>query len=350
MFRAGLSEGARLTPRERFLRAARGQDVDRPPVWLMRQAGRYLPEYREIRAAKTFEERLTNPEIAAEITLQPLRRFPLDGAILFSDILVPLTGMGRPATFDEHGPRIQNPIRTPQDVAGLHAFDPHAHAPYVLDSIARVRKALPDHAVLGFAGAPFTLASYLIEGATSKGFQETKRFCYHNPEAWNALMRACADAASAHLEAQIEVGCDAVQLFDTWAEHLAPSEYEEHALPHVQRILQRAKAKGVPVIYFARGTPHLLPLLPQTGADIWSIDWRVPIENVRQAYPKQTLQGNLDPTLLFAPPRIIQDETRAMLDALQGRAHIANLGHGILPGTPIESVETFVRTVTEWSA
>lgn len=339
---------AALTPRERFLRACEGKDIDRPPVWLMRQAGRYLPEYRELREATTFEKRLTSADLATEITLQPLRRFPLDAAIVFSDILVPLTGMGRPARFDEHGPHVDRPVRTPADVESLGTPECARDSPYLLDTLRRVRKELPDHALLGFAGAPFTLAAYLIEGGSSKGFQETKRFAYQHPDAWHRLLDHCARAAAEHLRAQLEAGCDAVQLFDTWAETLAPSEYEQLVLPHVRTVFRALPAEATS-IYFARGTPQLHPYLRETGARAWSTDWRVPLETMRALYPGVPLQGNLDPTLLFAPPALLVEETRAMLDALGGEAHIANLGHGILPGTPLESVGTFVKTVTEWS-
>lgn len=337
-----------MTPRERFLRACRGEAVDRPPVWLMRQAGRYLPEYRELREATSFEKRLESPELATEITLQPLRRFALDAAIVFSDILVPLKGMGRPARFGEGGPVIDAPVRTPEDVASLREPEPERDSPYLLDTLRRLRKELPEHALLGFAGAPFTLAAYLIEGEPSKGFQRTKRFAYHHPEAWHELLCRCAKAAAEHLRAQIDAGCDAVQLFDTWAEVLAPSEYEELALPHVASVF-RALPASTPTIFFARGTAHLHPLLPRTGATVWSVDWRVPLETLRALYPRVPLQGNLDPTLLFAPPALLREETRAMLDALRGERHVANLGHGILPQTPIEGVQAFVDTVTTWT-
>ena len=339
-----------MTPRERFQRAARGERVDRPPVWLMRQAGRYLPEYREVRGALTFEERATRPDVAAELTLQPLRRFPLDAAILFSDILVPLAGMGRPARFPgEGGPVVDDPVRAPEDVDALRVADTARDAPFVLDSLQRVRKEIPDRALLGFAGAPFTLAAYLVEGGGSKGFQETKRFCYHHPDAWRRLMALCADTAAGHLRAQLEAGCDAVQLFDTWAEALSPQEYERFALPYVRRVFDALRDVDAPLVYFARGTPHLLPFLPRTGATAWSVDWRVPLEEVRRRHPRVPLQGNLDPTLLFAPQETLRQETTRMLEALGGQAHVANLGHGILPGTPVEGVGTFVETVTGWT-
>lgn len=339
-----------MTPRERFLRACEGKEVDRPPVWLMRQAGRYLPEYREVRGALSFEERVSRPDVAAELTLQPLRRFPLDAAIIFSDILVPLAGMGRPARFPgEGGPVVDHPIRTPEDVDALRVPDPDKESPFVAESLRLVRAALPGHALLGFAGAPFTLAAYLVEGGGSKGFQQTKRFCYQHPDAWEKLLDLCARTAVEHLKAQVRAGCDAVQVFDTWAEQLAPEEYERLVLPHVQTVFKGLRDAGVPLIYFARGTPHLLPHLSRTGATVWSVDWRVPLEDVREAYPGQPLQGNLDPTLLFAPRKTLVQETTWMLEALQGQGHVANLGHGILPGTPVEGVEAFVETVVGWS-
>lgn len=340
-----------MTPRERFLRACGGKDVDRPPVWLMRQAGRYLPEYRSVRESITFEERVARPEVAAELTMQPLRRFPLDAAILFSDILTPLAGMGRAARFPgEGGPVVDNPVRTPEDVASLRVADPEGDMPFVLEAIRLLRPQVGDRALLGFAGAPFTLAAYLIEGGggSSKGFAETKRFLYHHPEAWHRLMDVCARTAAAHLRAQIRAGCDAVQLFDTWAETLSPEEYERHALPYVRQVFDALHGQGVPLLYFARGTPHLLPFLPRTGAGVWSVDWRVSLARVRAENPGVPLQGNLDPTLLFAPRETLVRETRRMLGSLGGEAHIANLGHGIVPGTPIEGVQTFVETVAGW--
>lgn len=341
----------RFTSRERMLRALAGKDVDRPPIWLMRQAGRYLPEYRAVAEEVPFEARLQDPELAAKITLQPLHRFPLDAAILFSDILVLLGHMGHPARFGTGGPRIDDPVRTPEQVEALRPPRPEEAFPYVADALRLVRAALPEHALLGFAGAPFTLAAYLVEGGGSKEFAETKRFAYRHPEAWETLLGTLADVAGDHLASQVRAGADAVQLFDTWAEVLAPREYEALALPGVQRAVRRFKEKAnAPLIYFARGTPQLLPCLGLTGADAYSVDWRVDLADVRAHYPKKTLQGNLDPTLLFAPPERVAGETRRILDALHGEAHVFNLGHGILPLTPLESVQAMVEAVTSWKA
>lgn len=338
-----------MTPRELFLAAARGESTDRPPVWMMRQAGRYLPEYQAAGAGRSFESRMSDPALAAEITLQPLRRFPVDAAVLFSDIVVPLAGMGRPARIGPHGPEIAEPVRSPRDVETLRIADP-SKADFVAAAIERVRREIPDRALLGFAGAPFTLACYLIEGGSSKGFAETKRFCYQHPEAWRALMDVTTESVVQHLRAQAAAGCDALQLFDTWAEALSASEYERLALPYTQRVFRALRDEGAPTIFFARGSAHLLPLLPKVGSDVLSIDWRLPLRDARRAMPGHALQGNLDPTLLFAPRDEVAARTRAMIDEVGGRALVANLGHGILPGTPVEGVAAFVEAVVGWSS
>ncbi|MHB1260444.1 MAG: uroporphyrinogen decarboxylase [Thermoplasmatota archaeon] len=336
--------------RDRMRRALQGKGVDRAPIWFMRQAGRYLPEYQAIRREVTFEERLKNPALAAQITLQPLQRFPLDAAILFSDILVPLAGMGHEARFGDDGPRFGAPVRSPEQVDALRIPAPGSF-PFVTDALRLVRETVPDHAVLGFAGAPFTLASYLIEGGSSKDFAETKRFAYTHPDAWRILSDKLADVVGGHLAAQAAAGADAVQLFDTWAETLAPDEYQSLALPGVVRAIKRfQQSSAVPLIYFARGTPHLQPFLGKTGANAYSVDWRVDLQDVRRDYPQVPLQGNLDPTLLFAPPAHVRQETRRVLDSLSGHGHIFNLGHGILPGTPLEGVSAMVETVTTWKS
>lgn len=339
-----------LTGRGRMLRALAGKEVDRPPIWFMRQAGRYLPEYRAIREEVPFEARLQDPALAAKITLQPLQRFPLDAAILFSDILVPFSALGHPARFGAEGPTVADPVRTPEQVDAMEAAPPGKAYPYVAEALRLVRGALPEHAVLGFAGAPFTLAAYLIEGGGSKEFAATKRFAYRHPDAWNALLGKLSDVVGDHLASQARAGADAVQLFDTWAEVLGPDEYELLALPWVQRAIRRSKQdSNTPTIYFARGTPHLLPFLGATGADAFSVDWRVALADVRARYPGKPLQGNLDPTLLFAPPETVTQQTRRILDSLRGEGHVFNLGHGILPDTPLESVQAMVEAVTSWT-
>lgn len=340
----------RMTPRERLLRALAGKEVDRVPVWFMRQAGRYLPEYRAIREEMSFEQRLASPTVAAEITLQPLRRFPLDAAIVFSDILVPLPAMGHAVRFEAGGPVVDDPVRTPGQVEALAPLRPERDAPFVGQALRQVRAQLPDHAVLGFAGAPFTLAAYLVEGRGSRDFAAVKGFAYQHPEAWRLLQDKLADAVADHLAFQVAAGADAVQLFDSWADILGPREYAELALPGVQRVVRRFKeASAAPLVFFARGSSHLLPLLGKTGADTYSVDWRVDLADVRRHYPGKSLQGNLDPTLLFAPPGTVRSETLRTLEQLGGQGHVFNLGHGILPRTPLESVQAMVEMVTTWT-
>lgn len=340
-----------FTPKERFLGALAGDALDRPPVWFMRQAGRYLPEYRELRERHSFHERVRDPALAARVTLQPLARFPLDAAVIFSDILVPLEAMGVRVTYSG-GPSLTPPVRNIEDVDALRVPDPEKDLHFVGETIRQVKDAVPDHAVLGFAGAPFTLAAYLVQGSGSKGFPELMRFAHGDPEGWIGLMDRLVDAAAAHLVFQARAGATAVQLFDTWAELLALDDYRRLALPFAARVIEKVHDQAdVPVIYFARGTAHLLPALLATGADAWSVDWRVDLERVRQAAPERVaLQGNLDPSVLFAPPAQVRTRTRSVLESLGGRRHVFNLGHGILPGTPIEGVQAMVDTVVGWRA
>lgn len=335
-----------MTPRQRFLDALRGKTVDRPPVWLMRQAGRYLPEYRDIQAKSTFEERLRDPELAATITLQPLGRFDVDAAVIFSDILVPVDAMGRGVRYTDAGPVLDRPVQSPDDVADLVPPDPRDAMPYVLDAIRLVRERADDRALIGFAAAPFTMAAYLVEGGASKDFHATKAFAFHHPEAWDQLVDVCARAAGAHLVAQARAGCDALQLFDTWAEVLSPAQYARLVGAATRDTIRTARQSGAPVIYFAKGIDHLAPVLGAIGADAWSIDWRVDPDVARPGLP---LQGNLDPAELLAPVSHVKSQTLGMLERFAGRPHVANLGHGVLPQTPVENVKAFVDTVTSWT-
>ncbi|HEX2065800.1 MAG TPA: uroporphyrinogen decarboxylase [Candidatus Thermoplasmatota archaeon] len=338
-----------MRPRERLLRALAGKEVDRVPVWFMRQAGRYLPEYRALREGLPFERRMADPTVAAEVTLQPLRRFPLDAAILFSDILAPLPAMGHAVRFEAGGPVVEDPVRTPAQAEGLRALRPERDLAFVGQALGQVRAALPDHAVLGFAGAPFTLASYLVEGRGSRDFAATKAFAYGHPEAWRLLTGKLADAVADHLAFQARAGADAVQLFDSWADILSPRDYAALALPGVQRAVRRFREQAAaPLLFFARGSSHLLPLLGRTGADAYSVDWRVDLSDVRRLHPGKALQGNLDPTLLLAPVGTVRAETARTLEQLGGDGHVFNLGHGILPQTPIEAVQAMVETVVAW--
>jgi uroporphyrinogen decarboxylase len=338
----------------RLLRAARGQPVDTTPVWFMRQAGRYLPEYRAIRDRYSLLEICARPEVAAEVTMQPVTRLGVDAAILFADILLPLVPMGLRLEFQAgEGPVIHNPVRSAADVDGLSPVEPRESLASVLDTVRLVRAALPEGVpLIGFAGAPFTMASYAIEGGSSRHFIETKRFMYSQPEAWHRLLSRLSDVVADYLMAQIEAGAQAIQLFDSWVGALAASEYQEYVLPHTRRILERIDRLGVPAIHFGVGTQPLLELMAEAGGDVIGLDWRVPLEEGwRRLGPDAAVQGNLDPTALFAPLPILTRKVRSILEQAAGRpGHIFNLGHGILPGTPVDNVRAVVDLVHEYSA
>ena len=338
----------------RLLRAARGQPVDVTPVWFMRQAGRYLPEYRAIRARHTLLEICAQPEVAAEVTLQPVTRLGVDAAILFADILLPLVPMGLALEFQAgEGPVIHNPVRGPMDLERLQPVDPRESLASVLETVRLVRAALSERVpLIGFAGAPFTMASYAIEGGSSRHFIETKRFMYSHPHAWHQLLSRLADVVTDYLTAQVEAGAQAIQLFDSWAGALAAEEYREYVLPHSRRILEQIDRLGVPAIHFGVGTHALLEPMAEAGGDVIGLDWRTPLqEGWRRLGPDAALQGNLDPTILFAPLPVITRQVRAILRQAEGHSgYIFNLGHGILPGTPVDSVRAVVDLVHEYSA
>jgi uroporphyrinogen decarboxylase len=308
----------------------------------MRQAGRYQAEYRAIRARHSMLEVCKTPELAARVTLLPVEQFEVDAAILFADLLLPLEPMGHAFDFVEgDGPKIFDPVRDEADIDALRPIDVHHDLGYVLDAIGIVRRALDSRVpLIGFAGAPFTLASYLVEGGKSSSFATTKRLMYGEEKAWHRLCAKLADAVAAFLVAQIEAGAAAVQLFDSWAGQLSPQEYRTYVLPHAARILDAIRATGAPSIHFATGNPLLLPLLREAGADVVGVDWRIGLDDAwRSVGHDCAVQGNLDPTALFAPPEVL----RAKVDDVLSRAgsrpgHIFNLGHGILPGTPPEHV------------
>lgn len=316
----------------------------------MRQAGRYLPEYREVRARVSFLELCRSPELAAEVTLQPLRRFPLDAAIIFSDILVPVEAMGVPVDFNP-GPQLGRTIRTPDDVASLRIPDPVTELKFVGDAIRHFKQEDPRTPILGFAGAPFTLASYLVEGVTSKGFHATKTLMYQHPKAARELVGKLAETVARHLEAQIDAGADAVQIFDSWAGVLSRDDYLEFGLAPTVRIVERLRSKGVPIIVFAKGAYAALEELSGIGADVLGVDWTQPLNRVAaRTGDGVALQGNLDPALLFAPPERIEREVQRVLTEARGLAgHVFNLGHGILPKTPPEHVTTLVEAVKRMS-
>ncbi len=337
----------RLTHRQRLTRALDRLPVDRPPVWFMRQAGRYLPEYRKLRAEHGFLEVCHTPELAKRVTLQPVERFDLDAAIIFSDILVPLEAMGHPVTYEEGiGPVVEAPIRDPEQVDELVRPSPAEAYPALAEAVRAVRQALPDRGVLGFAGAPFTLATYLIEGGSPKRYEHLSRFRLDHPDAFERLMALLADVAGDQLAAQASAGADAVQLFDTHAETLALADYRDVALGPTQAALDHVAPDQAARIHFAKGTAHLLPALSELEVEALSVDWRTPLTTVAHHAPHAAVQGNLDPGLLYGPPDTVARRTDAVLREGCGLpGHVFNLGHGIHPKARLESVEAMVRTV-----
>jgi len=339
-----------MTPIERFQRACRGETVDRPPVWIMRQAGRTLPEYRALREKYSFWDMCRSPELGAEVTLQPIRRFGMDAAVIFSDILTIPAAMGLTVEFT---PRltVTPAIRRAGDVARLAAAEPEAKLGYVADIIREVRRqAGPDLAVLGFSGAPYTLASYMVEGGGSKHFQQVKAFMHGETAAFTALQERLAEAVTDYLLMQVQAGATAVQLFDTWAGELSPPDYRSHVLPHVRAIVQRIRATGTPVIYYVNGIAGLLEAARDAGADVLGIDWRLDLADVRRRLGADTIvQGNLDPGVLMAPPPIIRDRVFSILDQTGGRGHILNLGHGLHPETPLAGIAAFIEAAFAWT-
>ncbi|MGH8992593.1 MAG: uroporphyrinogen decarboxylase, partial [Acidimicrobiia bacterium] len=336
---------------DRFLRACRREPVDRTPVWFMRQAGRYLPEYQEVRAGHSILEVAKTPELATRVTLQPVERFDVDAAIIFADILLPLEPMGVSLEFTAgEGPVIHNPVRSGTDVKALRPLAPGA-LDFVCEAIRQTRAALAGRVpLIGFAGAPFTLASYLIEGGGSRNYEETKRLMWTEPEAWHALMTLLADAVSGFLAEQVAAGAQAVQLFDSWVGALSPRDYEMHVMPSTRRVFNRLLGAGVPTIHFGTGTATLLPLMARIPCDVIGLDWRVPLDVGWDAVKQGgfSVQGNLDPVALFAPPAELERQVLDVLDRAGGRpGHIFNLGHGILPGTPPESVAFVTDLVHE---
>jgi uroporphyrinogen decarboxylase len=312
----------------------------------MRQAGRYLPEYRELRKGRTMLEAVSTPDVAIEATLQPIRRFGFDAAILFSDLTVPFTPMGAPFEIKEGvGPVVHDPVRTASDFERIHLFDPAEGLPFVMEAIRGLKKEL-DVPLIGFTGAPFTLASYLIEGGPSRDLRRTKAMMVSEPELWHKLMELLSTVVADYLAQQIEAGADAVQLFDSWVGNLSPEAYRQYLLPHMKGIFARLKPLGAPVIHFGTGNPLLLPIQREAGGDVIGVDFRVTLTQASQLIPDTPLQGNLDPTILQTNPSTVEFEARKVVQegkALKG--HIFNLGHGILPDTPLENVERLVETV-----
>jgi uroporphyrinogen decarboxylase len=339
------SQAPSLTRKDLFLRACRCEPVPRLPVWMMRQAGRYLPEYREIRAKHSFLEVCKTPDLALEVSIQPFRRLGLDAIIIFSDILIPAEAMGLPLELEDNGPHLPEPVRTESDVKKLHIFDPERETGFLMEALRRtVKFAGPDVPVLGFAAAPWTLACYMVEGRTREGFATVKNFLFTQPKAFRELLHRIAQATILYLKAQISTGVTAVQLFDTWCGELPFPDYSEFVLPSVQQVISGLAGK-VPVIYYTKASHHLLPTIIKTGAAVLSVDWRVSLSELRAlAGPRIALQGNLDPAVLLGPKEKIHQSTLEIAAELNGQGHILNLGHGILPQTPVDHAQLFIAT------
>ncbi len=335
----------RIDRKDLFLRACRGEALTRVPVWMMRQAGRYLPEYRAIRATRPFLEVCKTPDLAAEVSLQPFRILGVDAIIVFSDILIPAEAMGMHLELNDAGPNLPSPIRSAADVANLHIFDPELQTKFLPEAIRRIVKSVgPEVPVLGFAAAPWTLACYMVEGKTKEGFSTVKSFLYHEPETFRQLLSKIAQATIPYLRAQIDAGACAVQLFDSWCGELNLEDYEKFALPAVQQIISVISGK-VPIIYYTKASNHLMSAVARSGATVLSVDWRVDLAALRKTLgPKIALQGNVDPTILLGPTGKIRQATQSALSALNGIGHILNLGHGIFKQTPVENARLFIET------
>lgn len=337
----------------RFLQACRREPVDVTPIWFMRQAGRYMPEYRAIREKYSLIEICQRPEIAAEVTMQPVRALGVDAAILFADILLPVIPLGLGLEFAKgEGPVIASPIRTLEDVRAMKPFDAESDLGYVMDAIRILRGTLSGIPLIGFCGAPFTVASYIIEGGSSREFLKTKTMMYSAPEVFHALMEKLSVVLSNYLVAQIRAGAQVVQVFDSWVGALSPTDYETFVLPYSQKVLQAAKAESVPVIHFGTNTTTLLPLMKHAGGDVIGLDWRIPLDDGWKILGDDVaVQGNLDPALLFAPLPEIKKRVHDILRRADGRpGHIFNLGHGILQNTPVDNVKAVVDMVHEYSS
>ena len=337
---------------ERFLKACRREPVDCTPVWFMRQAGRYMAEYRALRAKHSILELCKTPELAAQVTLQPIDRFPLDAAIIFADILLPLEPMGLRLEFAEgEGPVIHNPVRDQADVERLKVID-GGELEYVAEAVRQARRALNGRVpLIGFAGAPFTLASYAIEGGSSRNYLLTKQLMYCEPKAWHQLMDKFARVITGYLRRQIKAGAQAIQLFDSWVGCLSVGDYVEYVLPHVQLIFEGLKREGVPMIHFGTGTSAMLRQMRDAGGDVIGVDWRIHLDEAWATVGHDVaVQGNLDPLTLFAPLHEIERRVADILRRAGGRpGHIFNLGHGILPMTSIEHVAATIDMVHKLS-
>ncbi len=332
-----------------MLAAARRLPVDLTPLWMMRQAGRYLPEYRALGVGRTFMERARSPELAAELTLQPIRRFGMDAAVIFSDILIPVAAMGLDVAFAEKiGPVVRPMIRTAADVEKLRVFDPVLETGFLGDAIRLVRKDLGDErAIVGFCGGPWTVAGYMIEGGSSKDHGGTKAMLHGDPAAFSELLARLVDAAIPYLGMQVEAGADVLQIFESWGGELDAATYREHVLPHLERLVVCAKATGAPVILFCNGGSHLLDVFADAGPDVLSLDFRTDARAAVARFDDRfAFQGNMDPGALLATPAVAERAAHAVLDAFaRATGHIFNLGAGLTPEVPVASVQAVVDAV-----
>ncbi|MBW2731788.1 MAG: uroporphyrinogen decarboxylase [Deltaproteobacteria bacterium] len=334
----------------RFLDACHGKPTDCTPVWLMRQAGRYQPSYRALRKRVSFFELCETPELAAQVTVQAVEDLDADAAIIFSDILVPLMAMGAQVEMTDRGPKLE-PIRDRGAIDRLRVVDPAEEVPYVMEAIKLVNQRLDGLPQIGFAGAPLTLASYMVEGGASRGFPYLKGMLFGDPKAAHTLLEKLADQVARHLRAQVEAGCHVVQLFDTWAGILDAEDYRNIVLPHIKRIFDDLADLEVPRIFFGTGLGHLLEVVRDCGADIFGVDWVIPLSEARRRLGKDVpLQGNLDPCSLFAEEDVLEARIQRVLDEAGGRPHIFNLGHGILPQVDPARARFMVDTVHRLSA
>lgn len=341
-----------MSREDRFLKACRREEVDMTPVWLMRQAGRYMQEYRDLREKYSFLEMCKIPEVALEVTMQPVNRIGIDAAILFSDILIPVEAMGIDLEFTEgRGPVINNPVRDERTYKTLRTIDP-ADVGFVTDAIKLLRHELKGKVpLIGFSGAPFTLASYMVEGGHSRNFLTIKGMMYQAPGLYDSLMNLIADVVVTYLKAQIDAGAQVVQIFDSWVGCLGPDDYEVFAMPYTKKITDALKGSGVPVIHFANGASTYLDKVAAAGGDVIGVDWRVDLDKAWDAIgPDKAIQGNLDPVALMAGQDEIDKRVRSIVKKAGGRnGHIFNLGHGVLPPTPVENVKYLVDLVHEVS-
>jgi uroporphyrinogen decarboxylase len=332
-----------------FMRAVRGEEVPHTPVWFMRQAGRSLPEYRKLREGVGMLESCMDPDLVTEITLQPVRRYGVDAAIFFSDIVLPLKAVGVDLDIKPGvGPVVAAPVRTLADVAAIPDLVPE-HVPFITQAIGQLVAELGATPLIGFAGAPFTVASYLVEGGPSKDHALTKAMMFGAPDVWDALMRKIASISAAYLEVQVAAGASAVQLFDSWAGALTPADYAAHVQPHSAAVLARAGALGVPRIHFGVGTASLLELMGDAGADVVGVDWRTPLATAIGQVGDRAVQGNLDPTLVFAPTDVMTGRAAEIIDAGRAaRGHVFNLGHGVLPTTDPDQLARLTEFVQSY--